>query len=123
MPNLFSKVRGSTCGFIYNKKINSNISNNENISVEAYETEIWFIGHIVSYESPRHYYHIISVFDSNMNLLRYSAPFKFEGEPIEYCLSILVEDEHVLINYSTWDRSTRIGVYDKKYIDSIVKYT
>ncbi len=123
MPNLFSKVRGSTCGFIYNKKINSNISNNENISVEAYETEIWFIGHIVSYESPRHYYHIISVFDSNMNLLRYSAPFKFEGEPIEYCLSILVEDERVLINYSTWDRTTRIGIYDKNYIDSIIKYT
>ena len=61
---------------------------------------------------------IISVFDSNMNLLRYSAPFKFEGEPIEYCLSIIVEDEQVLINYSTWDRTTRIGIYDKKYIDS-----
>ena len=66
-------------------------------------------------KSPRHYYHVISVFDSQMNLLRYSAPFKFEGESIEYCLSIVVEDERVLINYSSWDRTTRIGIYDKKY--------
>ena len=51
------------------------------------------------------------------------TPFKFEGKPIEYCLSIVVEDERVLINYSVWDRTTRIGVYNKKYIDSIVKYT
>ena len=62
------------------------------------------------------------VFDEHMNLQRYSAPFKFEGDPIEYSLSIVVEDERVLINYSNWDRTTRIGVYDKKYIDSIIKY-
>jgi tetratricopeptide (TPR) repeat protein len=121
MPKIFSKVRGSTCGFNYRKKIGENSNGNIKISIE--ETEIWFIGHIVSYEQPRHYYHVISVFDSEMNLLRYSAPFKFEGEPIEYCLSIVVEDDRVLINYSTWDRTTRIGVYDKKYIDSIVKYS
>jgi len=114
-PKIFSFVRGSTCGFKYQNGMN----NNSNTA----ETEIWFIGHIVSYEQPRHYYHIISVFDENMNLLRYSAPFKFEGEPIEYCLSIVVEPEKVIINYSTWDRTTIIGVYDKTYIDSLVKYT
>jgi hypothetical protein len=119
-PRIFSKIRGSTCGFKYTKKIGE--TQNGNISIDIEESEIWFVNHIVSYESPRHYYHVISVFDSQMNLLRYSAPFKFEGEPIEYCLSIVVEDEQVLINYSTWDRTTRIGVYDKKYIDSIVKY-
>jgi len=121
MPKLFSRVRGSTCGYIYNKKVGEN--NNGNIVIDIFESEIWFINHIVSYENPRHYYHMITVFDSNMNLLRYSAPFKFEGEPIEYCLSIVVEDERVLINYSTWDRTTRIGIYDKKYIDSIIKFT
>jgi tetratricopeptide (TPR) repeat protein len=121
MPKIFSRIRGSTCGFNYVKKIGEN--NNGNITIDISESEIWFVTHIVSYENPRHYYHVIVVFDSDMNLLRYSAPFKFEGEPIEYCLSILVEDERVLINYSTWDRTTRIGVYDKKYIDSIVKYS
>ena len=108
MPRIFSHIRGSSCGFSYNKENSS---------------EIWFIVHLVSYESPRHYYHMIVVLDSMLNLLRYSTPFKFEGESIEYCLSIIVEDERVLLNYSTWDRTTRIGIYDKKYIDSITKYT
>jgi len=120
MPKIFSRIRGSTNGFKYSKKIDTN--NNGNITIDIIEEEIWFITHLVSYETPRHYYHLIVVFDINMNLLRYSAPFKFEGDPIEYCLSIVVNDDHVLINYSTWDRTTRIGVYDKKYIDSIVKY-
>ena len=120
MPKIFSRVRGSSCGYIYNKKIGEN--NNGNIVIDITEPEIWFINHIVSYESPRHYYHMISVFDSSMNLLRYSAPFKFEGESIEYCLSIIVEDDRVLINYSTWDRTTRICIYEKNYIDSLLLY-
>lgn len=107
MPKIFARMRGSTCGFRYGV---------------ADEIEIWFVSHIVSYECPRHYYHVISVFDEQMNLLRYSAPFKFEDQPIEYCLSIVVEDERVLINYSTWDRTTRIGVYDKAYVNSLLKY-
>jgi len=119
-PNIFSRIRGSTCGFKYSKKVGQN--NNGNISINITEDEIWFVTHIVSYEQPRHYYHVITVFDANMNLLRYSAPFKFEGDPIEYCLSIVVEDDQVLINYSTWDRTTRIGVYDKNYIDSLLVY-
>ena len=120
-PKFFSRIRGSTCGFKYSKKVGQS-NNNGNISIDIVEDELWFVGHIVSYEQPRHYYHVIMVFDANMNLLRYSAPFKFEGDPIEYCLSIVVEDEQVFINYSTWDRTTRIGVYDKTYIDSIIKY-
>jgi tetratricopeptide (TPR) repeat protein len=104
MPKIFSSARGSSSGF-------------------QYKDELWFVIHLVSYESPRHYYHLIAVFDKDMNIKRYSAPFKFEGTPIEFCLSIVVEQERVLINYSTWDRTTRIGVYNKDYIDSIVKYT
>jgi tetratricopeptide (TPR) repeat protein len=102
-PLYFSQFRGSTNGFEYNN-------------------EIWFITHIVSYEVPRHYYHIFVVFDKDMVLLRYSAPFSFEGEAIEYCLSIIVEKNRVLINYSTWDRTTRIGIYDKNYIDTLIEY-
>jgi hypothetical protein len=108
-------------GFLYMKKIDTNNKGN-NIKIDIVESEIWFVNHLVSYESPRHYYHIISVFDSNMNLLRYSAPFKFEGEAIEYCLSIVVEDERVIINYSVWDRTTKIAIYDMDYINSLLKY-
>ena len=93
MPKIFRYIRGSSCGFNYNDTI-------------------WFVVHLVSYEQPRHYYHMIVVFDKNMNLLRYTAPFKFEGEPIEYCLSITINNNQVYMNYSTWDRTTRIGIYD-----------
>lgn len=103
MPKIFSRMRGSSCGF-------------------KYENECWFVTHLVSYESPRHYYHMICVFDQDMNLLRYSAPFKFEGICIEFCLSIVVNKEEVMMNYSTLDRTTRIGIYDKQYIESILKY-
>jgi tetratricopeptide (TPR) repeat protein len=121
MPNIFSHVRGSTCGFKYYKKLN--IENGGNINIELCEEEIWFVVHLVSYENPRHYYHLFVVFDEDMNLLRYSAPFKFEGTPIEYCLSVVVEDQRVLVNYSCWDRTTKLAVYDKTYIDSMIKYT
>jgi tetratricopeptide (TPR) repeat protein len=119
MPLLFSHTRGSTCGYKYMKKV---LQCDNCISMSMEETEIWFVLHLVSYEQPRCYYHMFAIFDNSMNLLRYSAPFKFDGEPIEYCLSLVVEDDRVLINYSNWDRTTTIGVYDKKYIDSLIKY-
>jgi len=104
MPLIFSHCRGSTCGFTFKNK------------------EIWFVVHIVSYEIPRNYYHMLVVFDDKMNLKSYSAPFKFEGEPIEYCLGLIVEKNRVVMNYSTWDRTTKIAVYDKEYIDSLLIY-
>jgi hypothetical protein len=120
MPKIFSHARGSTCGFKYTKQMTNK---NGNIAITYEENELWFVVHLVSYENPRHYYHMIAVFDENLQLLRYCAPFKFEGEPIEYCLSVVVEDDRVLLNYSTWDRTTKVGVYDKEYIESILKYT
>lgn len=105
MPPFFSIIRGSTC---------------ESIDLETREK--WFICHFVSYETPRRYYHIFVVLDDNLNLLKYSAPFKFDNEPIEYCLSILIKNEQIFINYSTWDKTTKIGIYDKKYIESLLVY-
>jgi glycosyltransferase involved in cell wall biosynthesis len=105
MPPFFSIIRGSTC---------------EAIDLETREK--WFICHFVSYETPRRYYHIFVVLDDNLNLLKYSAPFKFENEPIEYCLSILIKNEQIFINYSTWDKTTKIRIYDKKYIESLLLY-
>jgi len=104
MPRFFKQMRGSS-------------------SAAEYKDELWFTTHIVSYEQPRHYYHALVVFDKSMKLLRYSAPFKFEGECIEYSIGLIVEDDRVIIPYSTWDRTTKLAIYDKKYIDSIVKYT
>ena len=103
MPQIFKYVRGSSCGF-------------------SYMNEIWFAVHIVSYETPRHYYHMLVIFNNDLNLLRYSAPFKFEKECIEYCIGLIVEDERIIMTYSTWDRTTKIGIYDKKYINGLIIY-
>lgn len=97
MPKIFKNCRGSTCGFEYNN-------------------EIWFIVHMVSYEHPRHYYELFVVFDKNMNLLKYSCPFKLSNCCIEYCLSIIVTDNEIIIPYSTKDCTTNISIYDKSYI-------
>ncbi len=97
IPKIFKHMRGSSCGFSYND-------------------EIWFVTHLVSYEQPRRYYHSICIFDNNMNLKKYSAPFKFQDENIEFCLSIVVEDDRVIIPYSTWDRTSKLAIYDKNYL-------
>jgi hypothetical protein len=98
---LFRYVRGSTNGF-------------------EYKNEIFFIVHLVSYEQPRDYYHMLITFDNDMMLKRYSPIFKFEGENIEYCLGLIVEDDRVICSYSTWDCSSKIAIYSKGYIDSIL---
>ena len=102
-PRLFKHVRGSTCA-------------------SQYKEEQWFVLHMVSYETPRHYYHLIAVFDMEMKLLRYSAPFKFEGLCIEYCVGLVVEEHRVLIAHSGWDRTTKIRVYDRSYLETLLKY-
>jgi hypothetical protein len=101
---LFENIRGSTCGFTFND-------------------EIWFICHLVSYENPRCYYHVFVTFDLDMNLKKYSAPFCFEGQPIEYCVGLIVENDRVIISYSIWDNKTKIAIYDKKYIDNKIIYS
>jgi len=37
-------------------------------------------------------------------------------------LGLIVEDDRVLATYSTWDRSTKLAVYDKSYVDALIKY-
>ena len=107
MPLIFSHLHGSTCGYTYNN-------------------EIWFVLHIVSHEQHIHCYHLISVFDIDMNLLRYSSPFKFKGDPVEYCIGLIVEDDRVLMSYSvlseTSVKTTQLSIYSKDYIDNLLVY-
>ena len=102
-PGIFNHIRGSTCGF-------------------NYQDQIWFIVHIVSHEQPRHYYHMMLVFENNedMKLIKYTPVFKFDEHCIEYCIGLIVEDSRIVTTYSSWDRSTNIAVYDKKYIEEMM---
>ena len=111
MPPIFELVRGSSSG-VYCPEDNT----------------IWFIVHIVSYDTPRHYYHMFVKFDMDMNLLRYSSPWIFDTNnsklpgSIQYSLSFLIETERILINFSIQDSTTDIGIYDRKYIENMLIY-
>mgnify|MGYP006410167183 CR=1 FL=1 len=109
MPLFFDKVRGSTNGIL----LYNNVSKMK---------EIWFICHIVSHESPRQYYHLFVSFDTNMNLLKYSAPFKFHKKDIEYCTGFCFYDNQFVIPYSIWDNKTLIGIYNFNYIYELMLY-
>jgi len=105
MPLFFKNVRGSTCGFAYNQ-------------------EIWFVVHLVSYEgtneypNKRSYYHSLVVFDETMTQLkRYSAPFTIKQYCIEFCLGLIVEENRVILSYSTMDRTSHISMYDKTVVE------
>ncbi len=103
MPGVFNWCRGSTNGFNYGG-------------------EIWFIQHLVHYSNPRIYYNIISVFDNNMKLLKYTTVFKLSKEKIEYCLGLIVNDANVIISYSEWDSTSKIGIYNKQEIEKLFIY-
>jgi GR25 family glycosyltransferase involved in LPS biosynthesis/glycosyltransferase involved in cell wall biosynthesis len=90
VPPFFSLLRGSTCG-------------------THVEDELWFVCHFVEYSTPRHYNHIVVALDRvTLKYRRHSAAFKFHGDPIEYCLGLVVESDRVLFSYSRWDRSSAI---------------
>jgi hypothetical protein len=55
-----------------------------------------------------------------MALLKYSPLFKFDEHCIEYCIGLVVEKSRVIATYSTWDRSTNLAIYDKKYIEGMM---
>lgn len=112
MPPLFAHVRGSTNGI----EINGNI---------------WFIAHIVAglivpiynLDSPalRHYYHIFVVFDLEMKLLRYSLPFTFEGERVEFCLGLQRDArDQFWISYSTMDSTSKIMQISRESVEKIM---
>lgn len=110
VPYFFKFVRGSTNG-VYFKPDN----------------EIWFICHIVSYGYPRYYYDIFIVLDATtLSLKKYSYPFSFHNEAIQFCLSVnIINDENknefdIICNVSCWDSTTMLFFYKKTYIDTIM---
>jgi tetratricopeptide (TPR) repeat protein len=100
LPPFFKHIRGSTNG------------------VQINGDEIWFIGHIVSYESRRYYYHIVVVLDRNTRQLkRYTNMFTFEGQPVEYTLGFIELSSNLLIGYSVLDRETKFIEVPKDWFE------
>jgi hypothetical protein len=105
VPYFFKDVRCSTCGVT--------IGN-----------EIWFIGHIVSYEDRRYYYHIVLVLDANTyEIKKYTKLWRFEKEQkVEYTLGFVhfSDSNRFLIGYSTMDRETKFLMISKHIFDDMM---
>jgi glycosyltransferase involved in cell wall biosynthesis len=93
----FSSLRGSSNGVVF-------------------EDAIYFLTHTVKFKGKvRDYYHHIIKFDLNtLNFISLSDPFKIEGELIEYALGLIIDDEKVVITYSTWDSSSNLKTYKRE---------
>jgi glycosyltransferase involved in cell wall biosynthesis len=80
--------------------------------------QLWFICHLVSYESRRHYYHCFVVLHyETLELMAYSKFWTFEGSPVEYCVSFIENKElgdsgGLILGYSIMDCSTKFMEID-----------
>ena len=94
MPRLFESARGSANGVEYNN-------------------HYWFVVHFVYAQTNerRVYYHGLVVLDKEMNLKRYTLPFKFTKQPTEYCAGVVVEKERVVLTHSVLDKEAYARIY------------
>jgi len=88
VPSFFEDLRGSTNGVTYNNSI-------------------WFIAHV---NKKGNYFHIILVFDLDMNLKKHSEFFKFEDFRVEFCLGLIVKENKFIVSYSTNDNTSKIMI-------------
>ena len=115
VPTFFKHLRGSTNGVVMGANVNSSSA-----------SEIWFIGPLVSYEDRRYYYHMFIVLDAvTLKLKKYSVPFTFEGEKVEYTLGFISlksesDIDHLLIGYSIMDKETKYLTIEKSIADSMM---
>ena len=66
--------------------------------------------------------HFFAIFDLQMNLLRYSEPFKFQNYKVEFCLGLIVQDKQIILSYSVMDTQSFISVYSMKNVKDINWY-
>jgi len=101
VPNFFKQLRGSTNGY-------------------TFQDEIFFIAHL---KHNSDYTDILLIFDTNMNLKKYSKFFRFGGTKVEFCLGLIVNQKQIIISYSTNDNTSKIGIYNKKsFLNDLIEY-
>ena len=98
-PYYLRDVRGSTNGIIV-------------------EDELWFLTHIVSYESNRYYYHIFVVLDKDtFSVKRCSRMFTFNKQRVEYSLGFIYfeKEKKFLLGFSEHDSNHDYYFIEKYY--------
>jgi hypothetical protein len=107
IPSVFKNARGTSCGF-------------------TVDNEIWFVLHTTHTSKIRansyDYAHFFAVFDLNMNYVKHSEFFKFEGAKIEFCLGIIVKDSKLILSYSVLDTKSMVACYDIDYIKNGIRW-
>lgn len=89
-PQYFSRLRGSANATLYNDSL-------------------YVLTHSVKYGSPRKYYHHIVKLDKDtLQPKEISNAFAFEELGIEYCLTMLIENDRVEFVYSHFDSNPKI---------------
>ena len=73
-----------------------------------YKNEIWFVVH---YHKGRNYKHVFVILDTNLNFLYCSKPFQFETTR-EFSYGLIIENDEILVSYSTNNNSSKACVYD-----------
>ena len=89
----------------------------------SYKNEIWFIlcsekRNFNKLNNKRYFSHkhIFAIFDSDMNIKKYSEFFSFDGHKNEFCKSFVIKDEQIIIGYGLSNRECYIASYE---IDSL----
>ena len=75
------------------------------------------IVHLVEYGNPRIYYHMLVILDENKRLIKWGKIFKFGDDKIEYCLGLAIEDGRLILSFSEWDSSSKIGIWSLDEVD------
>jgi hypothetical protein len=120
-PRLFSIIRGSTNGVTIYGAGAKGAEGGETGTGAKGAGEIWFICHLVSYESRRYYYHIIIILDEeSLTLKRYSNIFTINKKPVEYILGFTYDsaNKNFFISYSIMDKTSEIAMISYNDLES-----
>jgi hypothetical protein len=81
-----------------------------------YNNELWCVVHSTIETQPRVYLHYIVVFDKDYNLLRYSLPFSFIKNNVEFCLGFIIKNKTLFFTFSQFDCNP---TFLKTHLDNI----
>jgi hypothetical protein len=88
-------------------------------NVVEYNNKFWMVVHGVKYTTPRKYYHMIVVLDTEYKLKKYTVPFYFDTYKIEYSLGMLINNNIVYITASRNDSDPIIVKVNIKQLDKL----
>ena len=91
-------------------------------NVVKYKNEYWVVVHGVKYTTPRKYYHLIIILDTEYNVKKYTIPFYYDRYAIEYCLGLLIEDNYIYMSASRNDSNPIIIKVNVKDINKLFMY-